>query len=82
MVGEKAREFQGILEKEFAGNPYGVEMNFDIWGIDWSMMTLGSRLYYFIRQFPELESVRRMGGVLPQQSEIMAQVLGKKEVRA
>jgi len=35
-----------------------------------------------IRQFPELESVRRMGGVLPQQSEVMAQVLGKKEVRA
>jgi len=35
-----------------------------------------------IRSFPELESVRRMGGVLPQQSEIMAQVLGKKEVRA
>ncbi|MDR3682598.1 MAG: 3-methyl-2-oxobutanoate dehydrogenase subunit VorB, partial [Geothrix sp.] len=34
-----------------------------------------------IRQFPELESVRRMGGVLPQQSEIMALVLGKKEVR-
>ena len=35
-----------------------------------------------IRQFPELEAVRRMGGVLPQQSEIMALVLGKKEVRA
>jgi 2-oxoisovalerate ferredoxin oxidoreductase alpha subunit len=35
-----------------------------------------------VRLFPEIESVRRMGGVLPQQSEIMAQVLGKKEVRA
>jgi pyruvate/2-oxoacid:ferredoxin oxidoreductase alpha subunit/NAD-dependent dihydropyrimidine dehydrogenase PreA subunit len=35
-----------------------------------------------VREFPELESVRRMGGVLPQQSEIMARVLGKKEVSA
>ncbi|MDP1831355.1 MAG: 3-methyl-2-oxobutanoate dehydrogenase subunit VorB [Geothrix sp.] len=35
-----------------------------------------------VRVFPEFESVRRMGGILPQQSEIMAQVLGKKEVRA
>jgi pyruvate/2-oxoacid:ferredoxin oxidoreductase alpha subunit len=35
-----------------------------------------------IRVFPELESLRRMGGVLPQQSEIMALVLEKKEVRA
>ena len=35
-----------------------------------------------VRQFPELESVRRMGGVLPQQNEIMARVLGRKEVLA
>jgi len=35
-----------------------------------------------IRQFPEIESVRRMGGVLPQQSEIMTRVLGQKEVLA
>jgi pyruvate/2-oxoacid:ferredoxin oxidoreductase alpha subunit len=35
-----------------------------------------------VRQFPEIESVRRMGGILPQQNEIMAQVLGQKEVRA
>jgi 2-oxoisovalerate ferredoxin oxidoreductase alpha subunit len=35
-----------------------------------------------IRQFPEIESVRRMGGILPQQSEIMTKVLGRKEVRA
>jgi pyruvate/2-oxoacid:ferredoxin oxidoreductase alpha subunit/NAD-dependent dihydropyrimidine dehydrogenase PreA subunit len=35
-----------------------------------------------IRNFPEIESVRRMGGVLPQQTEIMTQVLGRKEVRA
>ncbi len=33
-------------------------------------------------QFPELESVRRMCGVLPQQSEIMTRVLGRKEVLA
>ncbi len=35
-----------------------------------------------VRQFPDLESVRRMGGVLPQQSEIMTRVLGRKEVLA
>jgi len=35
-----------------------------------------------VRDFPEMESVRRMGGILPQQDEIMAQVLGQKEVRA
>ncbi len=35
-----------------------------------------------VRDYPEMESVRRMGGILPQQDEIMAQVLGKKEVRA
>jgi len=35
-----------------------------------------------VRQFPELENVRRMGGVLPQQSEIMTRVLGRKEVLA
>jgi pyruvate/2-oxoacid:ferredoxin oxidoreductase alpha subunit/NAD-dependent dihydropyrimidine dehydrogenase PreA subunit len=35
-----------------------------------------------VRVFPEFESVRRMGGILPQQDEITAQVLGRKEVRA
>jgi len=35
-----------------------------------------------IRDYPEIESVRRMGGILPQQDEVMAQVLGKMEVRA
>ena len=35
-----------------------------------------------IHQFPDIESVRRMGGVLPQQSEIMTRVLGRKEVLA
>ena len=35
-----------------------------------------------VRAFPEFESVRRMGGILPQQDEITAQVLGRKEVRA
>jgi pyruvate/2-oxoacid:ferredoxin oxidoreductase alpha subunit/NAD-dependent dihydropyrimidine dehydrogenase PreA subunit len=35
-----------------------------------------------IRQFPELESVRRMGGILPQQDEVVDRVLGKKEVTA
>jgi pyruvate/2-oxoacid:ferredoxin oxidoreductase alpha subunit len=35
-----------------------------------------------VREFPELENVRRMGGVLPQQSEIMTRVLGRKEVLA
>jgi len=35
-----------------------------------------------VRQFPELEHVRRMGGVLPQQNEIMTRVLGQKEVSA
>ena len=35
-----------------------------------------------IRNYPEIESVRRMGGVLPQQSEIMTRVLGQKEVLA
>jgi pyruvate/2-oxoacid:ferredoxin oxidoreductase alpha subunit len=35
-----------------------------------------------VRNYPEMESVRRMGGILPQQDEIMAQVLGQKEVRA
>ena len=35
-----------------------------------------------VRDYPEMESVRRMGGILPQQDEIMAQVLGQKEVRA
>lgn len=35
-----------------------------------------------VRQFPEIENVRRMGGVLPQQSEIMTRVLGQKEVLA
>jgi len=35
-----------------------------------------------VRTFPELEHVRRMGGVLPQQTEIMTRVLGQKEVMA
>ncbi len=35
-----------------------------------------------VRDYPEIESVRRMGGILPQQDEILAQVLGKKEVLA
>lgn len=35
-----------------------------------------------VRQFPEIESVRRMGGVLPQQNEIMTRVLSPKEVLA
>jgi len=35
-----------------------------------------------IRNHPEIESVRRMGGVQPQQTEIMTQVLGRKEVLA
>ncbi len=35
-----------------------------------------------VREFPDIESVRRMGGILPQQDEITAQVLGGKEVRA
>jgi pyruvate/2-oxoacid:ferredoxin oxidoreductase alpha subunit len=35
-----------------------------------------------VRQYPELEHVRRMGGVLPQQNEIMTRVLGQKEVMA
>jgi len=35
-----------------------------------------------IRDYPELESVRRMGGILPQQGEVLARVLGKMEVRA
>jgi pyruvate/2-oxoacid:ferredoxin oxidoreductase alpha subunit len=35
-----------------------------------------------VRQFPDIENVRRMGGVLPQQSEIMTRVLGRKEVLA
>lgn len=34
-----------------------------------------------IRNYPEIESVRRMGGILPQQDEVMAQVLGQKEAR-
>lgn len=34
-----------------------------------------------IRNYPEIESVRRMGGILPQQDEITAQVLGRKEAR-
>ncbi len=34
-----------------------------------------------IRNYPEFESVRRMGGILPQQDEVMAQVLGHKEAR-
>lgn len=34
-----------------------------------------------VRQYPEIESVRRMGGILPQQEEVMAQVLGQKEAR-
>jgi 2-oxoglutarate ferredoxin oxidoreductase subunit alpha/2-oxoisovalerate ferredoxin oxidoreductase alpha subunit len=34
-----------------------------------------------IRNYPEIESVRRMGGILPQQDEVMAQVLGRKEAR-
>jgi pyruvate/2-oxoacid:ferredoxin oxidoreductase alpha subunit len=33
-----------------------------------------------VYQFPEIESVRRMGGILPQQNEIMDRVLGQKEV--
>ena len=35
-----------------------------------------------VRDYPEIESVRRMGGILPQQDEILAQVLGRKEVLA
>jgi 2-oxoglutarate ferredoxin oxidoreductase subunit alpha/2-oxoisovalerate ferredoxin oxidoreductase alpha subunit len=35
-----------------------------------------------VRQFPDLEHVRRMGGILPQQNEITDLVLGLKEVRA
>ena len=35
-----------------------------------------------IRDYPEIESVRRMGGILPQQDEILARVLGRKEVLA
>ena len=35
-----------------------------------------------IRDYPEIESVRRMGGILPQQDEILAQVMGRKEVLA
>jgi len=35
-----------------------------------------------VRDFPEIESVRRMGGVLPQQNEIITRVLGRKEVLA
>jgi pyruvate/2-oxoacid:ferredoxin oxidoreductase alpha subunit len=35
-----------------------------------------------VRQFPDLEHVRRMGGILPQQNEITDLVLGLKEVGA
>jgi pyruvate/2-oxoacid:ferredoxin oxidoreductase alpha subunit len=35
-----------------------------------------------VREFPEFESVRRMGGILPQQNEILDRVLGQKEVTA
>ncbi|HEX9082413.1 MAG TPA: 3-methyl-2-oxobutanoate dehydrogenase subunit VorB [Holophagaceae bacterium] len=35
-----------------------------------------------VREFPDIESVRRMGGILPQQDEITAQVQSRKEVRA
>jgi len=35
-----------------------------------------------VRDYPEIESVRRMGGILPQQDEILARVLGRKEVLA
>ena len=34
------------------------------------------------RSVPDLESIRRYGGVLPQQSEIAAAVLNRREVRA
>jgi len=35
-----------------------------------------------VRNFPEIEAVRRMGGILPQQSEILTRVLSQKEVHA
>ena len=35
-----------------------------------------------VRDYPEIESVRRMGGVLPQQEEIVTRVMGRKEVFA
>ena len=35
-----------------------------------------------VRDYPEIESVRRMGGILPQQDEITTRVLGRKGVLA
>jgi endoglucanase len=53
-VAAKSREVQAELEKEFAGSPYGVTFDFEIWGNNWKVLDLGARLYFFIKQYPDL----------------------------
>ena len=53
-VIEKTKEFHNEIAAVFAKSPYGVNMRFGIWGNNWSVLSLGARLYYFIKIFPDI----------------------------
>ncbi|MFV2065846.1 MAG: glycoside hydrolase family 9 protein [Pirellulales bacterium] len=53
-IGRKAQEFSQVLRGELAKSPYGVQMDFGIWGNNWSVLQQTARLYFFVKQFPRL----------------------------
>ena len=53
-VQKKAKGFQEHLATSFTKSPYGVSMDFSIWGNNWTVLQHTARLYYFVKHFPEL----------------------------
>ena len=54
VILKKSKEFSETLRTSFSKSPYAVSMSFGIWGNNWSVLQHTARLYFFVRQFPEL----------------------------
>ncbi len=42
------------VERELAGNPFGVQWRPHIWGVAWQILDFARRHYYLVRAFPDL----------------------------
>ena len=51
---DKSEQFLHSIAAEFAKSPYDVYLHFDIWGNNWSVLEQTARLYYFIKNLPQL----------------------------
>lgn len=54
VIRKKSKEFQESWATTFSKSPYGVTMNFGIWGNNWTVLQHTARLYYFVKQYPDL----------------------------